>query len=161
MITLSLDSLQKALIEKKHSANIQKETEQVYCILKLEKREFPLFLRIYQDEELLQLLAFFPCEVKADTAAEVARLLHLFNKELDIPGFGMDELAGVVFFRCMIPTANRKISQELFDAYISTIELACKTFSPTVEAVAAGLITFDEILSKAREAAEKSQKNSD
>lgn len=152
MLTLSLDNLQKALTKRKYAANIQTETQQVYVILKLEKREFPLFIRIYQEEDLLQMLAFFPCQVKPDTAADTGRLLHLFNKELDIPGFGMDEMAGVVFFRCMIPSQTLKIPETFLDAFLHTIELACQTFSPTIEAVAAGLVTFDEILKKAQEA---------
>ncbi len=151
MTTLTLENIQNFLRKKKYDANIQEETKQVFTILKLSEREFPLFIRIFEEGNLLQLLAFFPCQVNEESRGSVARLLHLFNKELDVPGFGMDEVMGVVFFRCMIPTSKGKLDEALFETFLHTIELACKTFSQTIEAIAGNLVNLDEMIKKAQE----------
>lgn len=152
MISLSLESLLAALQKRNHDAKIQEETKQIYSILKIEQREFPLFLRIFPEEHLLQMLAFLPCQIKEESKGSVARLLHLFNKELDMPGFGMDEVAQVAFFRCMVPSIDDQVNEKQFDNYFAAIEMACKTFSPTVEAIASGAVDFDDLLNKAIEA---------
>ncbi len=96
-----------------------------------------------------------------EKVADMGRLLHMFNKELDVPGFGMDELIGVVFFRCMIPSHKHEIQEQIVESYLSTFKTVCHSFSPAVEALAAGAITFDQMLAKAAAAqkeAEASQK---
>jgi hypothetical protein len=75
----------------------------------------------------------------------------MLNKELDVPGFGMDEIAGVVFYRLMLPTPNKKIDEELLLAFLKTIEQVCKMFATPIEAVGYGHTTLDEILQKTRE----------
>jgi hypothetical protein len=100
---------------------------------------------------LLQLLVFIPCQLQKEVIPDMARLLHLLNKELDVPGFGMDEMAGVIFYRLMLPTPNKKIEEELLGAFLRTVEQVCKMFSGPIEAVAMGATTLEEILTKAKE----------
>ena len=157
MIKVTLDSLQEYLRKKKHDVQLQKETQQLYIILKIEGKEFPLFLRIFEQSELLQLLVFMPTPIKPGTHADVARLLHLLNKELDIPGFGMDENTHLAFYRCMLPIPGKKIDETLFDAYFKSIELICESITAPVFAVASGLATYQEILQKAKESVEKNK----
>lgn len=138
---------------KKHhpTSAIQDETQQVYTILKIAHKEYPLFLRVYEEGQLLQLLAFIPCPLEKETAPDMGRLLHLLNKELDIPGFGMDEIAGAVFYRVMLPAPKKKIDEEVITAYLKTVENACKLFAAPIEAVGFKQVTLDEILNKAKE----------
>ena len=106
--------------KNKYEADIQSETQQVYTILKISQKEYPLFLRVFDDGHLLQMLAFIPCQLERNVVPDMARLLHLLNKELDVPGFGMDEMAGVVFYRLMLPTPSKKIDGELLLAFLKT-----------------------------------------
>lgn len=151
MIALSFENIQKHLKKKNIEAEKQAETNQLYVVLKIAEREFPLFIRIFEGGELLQLLTFLPCNTKPSTLADTARLLHLLNKELDVPGFGMDEDSSTVFYRCMIPVQKAQLDEVLFDAYMNSIELVCRSFAPVVVAVAFGAATFEEILKKAKE----------
>lgn len=151
-MNVSLESLQDHLKKKKFEATIQTDTQQVYAPLKLHDTTFPLFVRIYEEQLLVQLITFLPCEVERKTAADLSRLLHLFNKELDIPGFGLDEIAKIVFFRCMVPTVDKKLSTEVLDSYLKAIEFACTTFTPSIEAMASGQVSFDEMINKAKAA---------
>ncbi len=152
MAVLNLDNIKKSLKKKNMDAQVQQETQQVYTILNLDGKEFPLFIRIYEQGDLLQLLAFLPFQLKKDTLNDVSRLLHLFNKELDIPGFGMDETSEVAFFRCMIPALDSTYDEKLLESYLDTIQTACQTFSTPIEAIAMGTVAFDDILKKIQEA---------
>lgn len=170
MINNTLDSLFQFLKKNHYESNIQEDTQQVYTIRRMNKKEYPLFLRVFDDGLLLQLLIFIPCSLGISEQAipstetplessperkaivgDLARLLHLFNKELDIPGFGMDEIAGVVFYRLMLPTPKKKIEEELLLAFLKTIDHVCQMFTPPIEAVCSGHMTLDQILAKAQE----------
>lgn len=145
------ESLLTYMREHGHQAELQAETKQVYTILKISDREYPLFLRVFDNGHLLQLLAFVPCQWTEQVLPDLARLLHIINKELDVPGFGMDEAAGVIFYRIMIPTPKKEIEPELLGAFIKTVEQVCSMFALPIQAVAYGHTTLEEILKKARE----------
>lgn len=172
MINMTSDSILNFMQKNKYEADIQPDTQQVYTIFKNDQKEYPLFLRIFDNGHLLQLLVFIPCHLEPNEefakgnpvkhhdlknpqqdaiVTDVARLLHLLNKELDIPGFGMDEMAGVVFYRLMLPTPKKKIDSDLLLAFLKTVEHVCQMFSTPIEALSSGRMTLNEILSKARE----------
>lgn len=148
MINITLDAIFDHLKKNNYNPQKQTETNQIYVLLKINESEFPLFFRIYDGDNLLQMLTFIPCPLNPNLIGDMARLLHLFNKELDIPGFGMDETAGVIFYRLMIPTPEKKVSKNLLDAYISTFGQICTTFSAPIQAVGYGATTLDEIFAQ-------------
>jgi hypothetical protein len=172
MINMTPDSILQFMQKNKYEAEIQPETQQVYTIFKIKQKEFPLFLRVFDQGHLLQLLVFIPShlkpnerfslekretrsqshdEIKEGVVADLSRLLHLLNKELDVPGFGMDESAGVVFYRLMLPTPKKKIEEDLLLAYLKTADHVCQMFSLPIEAVSSGQMTLTQILEKAHE----------
>jgi hypothetical protein len=151
MIPLTLDKIREYLHTQGMEAAFQKESNQLCILFKTADREYPLFIRIYEGDELLQLLAFLPCSTKPETVADTARLLHLLNKEIDIPGFGMDEDSGTAFFRCMIPTKEKKVDEALLNSYLNVIQVICQSYAPVVASIAYGAITFDEMLKKVKE----------
>ncbi len=151
MIKLELDAIHSHLRSKGIDIHLQAQTSQLYLLLKIAETEFPVFIRIFDGDELLQLLTFIPCNFTEATTADTARLLHLLNKEMDIPGFGMDENAGVVFYRCMLPANHKKIDAALLDAYLNTIDVVCKSFAPVITAVSHGALSFNEVLKNAKQ----------
>lgn len=174
MINMTPDAILSFMRKNKYEADIQPDTQQVYTIFKINQKEYPLFLRVFDQGHLLQLLVFIPCHLEPnekfafdkkgkqepqqtsnerlkESVADLARLLHLLNKELDVPGFGMDELAGVVFYRLMLPTPKKKIEEDLLLAYLKTADHVCQMFSTPIEAVSSGQMTLDQILAKAHE----------
>lgn len=175
MLNVTPDSLVQFMRKNKYEADIQAETLQVYTIFKINQKEYPLFLRVFDEGHLLQILVFIPCHLEPNEqfasskkkeqsdshtskhadqkvlVADIARLLHLLNKELDVPGFGMDEVAGVVFYRIMLPTPKKKIESDLLMAFLKTVEHVCQMFSAPIEAVSSGQMTLDQILAKAQE----------
>lgn len=151
MIEMNLKSIQSFLESLKLAPQLQQETNQLYVVFKHENFEFPLFLRIFEESQLLQLILFIPFATQENTNSDVARLLHLLNKELDIPGFGMDEAAKLIFYRLMLPCNDKKISKEVLTAYIGTVQNVLQTFTPVIANVASGQSSFDEVLKKVKE----------
>lgn len=176
MINITPESLLQFMRQHKYESDIQADTQQVYTIFKINQKEYPLFLRVFDEGHLLQLLVFIPCHLESSekfvlgkkdstsktseslknveqkaVIADLARLLHLLNKELDVPGFGMDEMAGVVFYRLMLPTPKKKIESDLLLAFLKTVDHVCQMFSTPIEAVSSGQMTLDQILAKAQE----------
>lgn len=156
MIPLDLNKIREHLHSQGIEAELQKESNQLCIICKTGDREYPLFIRIYEGGELLQLLAFLPCKTKPETCADTARLLHLLNKEIDIPGFGMDESSEVVFYRCMIPVKEKMVDEALMNSYLSVIQVVCQSFAPVVAGIAYGAATFDEVVKKTKEQSSQS-----
>jgi hypothetical protein len=152
MIDLSNDAIVAFMTEKGYKSALQKQTDQVLVLLNIDGMEYPLFIRILEEGPVLQLLVFIPCNIKVETLSEVARLLHLLNKEMDIPGFGMDETAGVIFYRVSVPSLNKKVDTTLLLTYINSIELICKSFSPVIHNVSHVTMSFEAVLKKAQEA---------
>lgn len=151
MIPLDLNKISEHLDSQGIKAEFQKETNQLCVLFKIADREYPLFIRIYEGGELLQLLAFLPCNTKPATHADTARLLHLLNKEIDTPGFGMDENSESVFYRCMIPVKDKKLDESQLNAYVNAIQVVCQSFAPVIAGVAYGAVKFDEVMKKAQE----------
>lgn len=152
IITLSKEKLLSHLKKKGFKAEIQSETDQIAVILDIDNTEFPLFIRILSQGPVLQLLVFMPCKIRPETLPDLARLLHLLNKEMDVPGFGLDEMANVAFYRVSIPALNNKIDITLFDTYMSSIQLICRSFTPVLINVAKGTMSFESVLQKAKDA---------
>lgn len=152
MLNATLNALNTHLKQKGFTTQLPANENQIYFSHQIEEVDYPTFVRVYPDGELIQLLLFFPVEMKEGTEPHLARLLHLLNKQLDIPGFGMDEESRMMFFRFMLPTQNKKCSGEVFDNLIDMLKNVAGTFSPVINAVAFHEVTFDEVLEKIEKA---------
>ncbi len=160
MIPLNIESIKKFLLSVKLDAQFQKETNQIFIISKIQNQDVPLFIRVMEGGDLLQLLYFLPLNIDPKNNADLSRLLHLVNKELDIPGFGMDETAGVLFYRVMLPSTQKKIDGAMLESFVRSMLSVIETFLPVIGAVSQGLVGFDEVLEKAKEDVEQQKKNS-
>jgi hypothetical protein len=150
MVQITVESIAAFLCAHEHLADVDSNKQQISSAFILEGKQYPLFIRIFGEGNLLQLLTFLPSEsgnpLEKIHFADVARLLHLLNKELNLPGFGMDEMAGLIFYRLMIPTPHGEIAKELLLSFLQAIETICQTFNPAIEVVASGKDRIDNIL---------------
>ena len=144
-------NLVETLKKLKFEPKVQPETKQVYIVFEHEKREFPIFFRNLHEGELLQLLTFIPTNVDADKVQEVARFLHMLNKELDVPGFCIDEQSLTVFYRLVLPTLKKEFDPEALEAFLNTSQVVCKSFGTVIEALSVGALSLEEILKKANQ----------
>ncbi len=150
MLELKLNKIHEYLRQKKFDAHIQHETRQIYFINKIHNKEFPVFIRIFDEQKMLQILIFMPCGLTPAGLNDTARLLHLLNKELDLPGFGMDENAGAIFYRLTIPFFTDKFDETLLDGFLVSIKELSHTLYPAIELAATGT-SLEEIIKQADE----------
>lgn len=158
MIKPTLEDLCSFLLEAGFAPSLQEETGQVAFMMKHKDIEFPVFVRLYGGKDLLQLLVFLPLTYAAKTEADVARLLHFLNKQLDIPGFGMDEEASYIFFRHMLPV-QEAIHPEELQRGLKLLEHVTLSFTPVIMAVAQGGTSFTAIAKQVKGTLEGKKKH--
>ena len=113
---------------------IEKESKQIYFKLDIQDKEVPVFFKVMEKASLLQLIAYPPTQIKEEMFAEIARFLHILNKELDIPGFGMDENSKLIFYRLVLPSLKNELDEGLVRAYVNTIKNALTFFFAGIQA---------------------------
>jgi len=175
MTTTSLEDLMEFLKKNKIPAEIEKESQQVATAFYIGQKRFPLFLKALDQGNLLQILIFIPSYLKPNndfsiagekfktaslnreisSVAELSRLLHLLNKELDIPGFGIDEQGGSVYYRAVLQTPKNTIQDELLLNIIRNAQKLCASFLIPIEAMSAGVMTLQQFIEKTKELKDK------
>lgn len=146
MISLTLDSLSDYFKSKNYNVVHQEETSQLYILLQIQKVDYPLFIRIYKESGLLQLLLFMPTQVKEGCENELARLLHLINREIELPGYGFDESSKAIFYRVMLQSYDGKIAVEQIDNFIKSLDNLCTMFTVPIVAIAQGNTTYSKLM---------------
>lgn len=141
-----LGTLQRAGLEPKQ----QPQSDQIFCIKKMENIELVLFFRILSEGELLQIMTGLPFPLRDELKNDVARLLHKLNLDLDMPGFGMDEKTKLIFYRSVFPCQNKVCEVTLLDKYLEVGPRVCSSFAQVLAVVAQGHMTYDELLRKSQ-----------
>ncbi len=159
MIPATIESLQKHLEDHKLQAKLQPETQQLYIVFRQADQEFALFIRLYEGEEMLQLITFFPIQLPPERVNAIARMLHFLNKEIDLPGFGMDESIGLIFHRIMIPLFQpKKIDTDMLDSYLEAIPTLCSQFFPIIAGTIGSNQPFEELMKQVQKTIEEANK---
>ncbi|MDP1835518.1 MAG: hypothetical protein Q8K75_06260 [Chlamydiales bacterium] len=90
------------------------------------------------EQLFLHLFVAFPFMVKPEAAGELSRLLMYFNKPLEVPGFGLDELNQIVFYRYSLVCVGDLIKIRPLVAMMGTISLLVDALTNQIEAVSQG-----------------------
>lgn len=143
-MNLTTESLLASLKKKGINANVQQETGQIFFGFNAHNEQFAIFLRIYKESQLLQIIVFQPIHFKAETAGETARLLHWVNQAIDLPGFGMEEGSKTIFYRIMLPAIGMEIDEKLFEPFLAAMKGVSETFYPPIKKVAEGA-SFEDV----------------
>ncbi len=152
MVPLTTDDLMKTLQEKGVKCNIQEETGQIYFGFEAKEKKFAVFMRIFPQSQLLQIVVFLPAHFTDVTKGETARLLHWVNQAVDLPGFCMEEKGKTVFYRLMLPALKMQFDDQLLAPFLNAVKGLAETFFPIIETVATGKESFEEASKKAAEA---------
>ena len=83
--------------------------------------------------------------------SEAARLLHFVNREIDMPGFGMDEKDQLMFYRLVLPCLDKKIDTKLLDLYLVATRVACETFMDAIQLIASGSANFERVVKERKQ----------
>lgn len=142
---LTTNSLLGFLNKNKYLPKLQEETGQICILFKHDQNEFHTFLRPLEEGELLQILVYLPVQIKEGCEAEVARLLHKINYDVDVPGFGMYEPAKLLFYRIIMPCPQKVCNEQLLTKYISVCTTAASSLLSLIASVATGEQTYSEL----------------
>ncbi|NGX46605.1 MAG: hypothetical protein K940chlam2_01801 [Chlamydiae bacterium] len=142
---LTHDNVFKEIERLNLKPSLQPETDQIHFVLDIKSNEVPVFTGIREESNLLQTLAYLPLQIADKTVSDTARLLHLLNHELDMPGFGMDEREKLIFYRCVIPCPEGELHDRVLEMYLSTTRLAVEAFLGAIAMITAGQTTVDEM----------------
>ena len=141
MMQATLPELLNHLSKNGYIVDLEHDSREIFTILKLANLDFPIYLRIFTESSLIQLITYIPSQLSKITLNETARLLHILNKEVDMPGFGLDENALLIFYRQVLPLHQRQIDEDLFLSYLNTSEQITQLFNSAIQAVASGKAT--------------------
>jgi hypothetical protein len=149
-IPLQLPAIKQFLEGQGYKPKDHTETGQLLIELRLGEHNAPLFMRIMQ-EAVVQMVVYLPFQFEKNRVGPLARFLHLINKDLDLPGFGLDEQQRVAFFRVVIPLLKPEIDESLLLSYLTSLHLVCSSFIYAVAAVASGQASPEEVLEKMKQ----------
>lgn len=96
----------------------------------------------------LQFRVILPFKVQDMALNQVASLLLYLNQLIDLPGFELDELEGQVTYRYVWISEPALITPSLIMSIIGAIMLNLGLFAETIESLADGKVSFNDLLSQ-------------
>lgn len=144
-IILTEKNLIQFLNEQSLTPLFEKESFLPYILIKIYQNELPLFFSIRNSGEILQLVVYLPYQITPKHLNDTSRLLHMLNKDLDLPGFNLDEDENLIFYRLVMPCIDKKLNTKILIAYINSIRLVCDSFSQAIGLVASGQLDLQTL----------------
>lgn len=111
-----------------------------------------------QDYIYVQFEFAFPFEVVEKAVSDISNVLHFVNRMIDLPGFEFDELNDKVFFRYVHLASKIEEDSFLYISILGLIMMALDLFTETLEKIATGQATFDQLLEQMIEVSKALQK---
>jgi hypothetical protein len=146
-LDFNLAALFSYLNSERLNPEVHKETEQLHITYKLQKNEeLHVFFHLHTPSKLLQIVAYLPYQLPEKTLGETARLLHFLNKEMDVPGFGLDEKQHLIFYRVVLPCLDDKIETRLFNLSLGAARVACDSFMRTIVLIVSGAMNVTTLM---------------
>lgn len=105
-------------------------------------------IRRYQE---IQLLSVLPFQVNAENIPDTARLILLLNKGMELPGFELSEVDGIVLFRHAFVVPEDALDERILLSLVGMIQMLLDAFTELLEDVATGAQSLQEALEIARQ----------
>lgn len=83
---------------------------------------------ILSQGQLLQLITPLGKVDDPKKFGEIARALHVLNRELDLPGFGLDETQSLVFYRTVIPAVQGVLDPRIVKMHLLALAFCAKLY---------------------------------
>ncbi len=164
-----LESVKKILEKEEFDCALASATEQIpfdrlLVFLGLDPKERERFLEIIASQQpvspefmlpkaaslplRIQFRVQLPLKVQNLALNQVASLLLFLNQFIDVPGFELNELEGQVLYRYVWIIHPSAIDATLLLSVIGSIMLNLGMFSDTIESLADGKVSFNDLLSQ-------------
>jgi len=128
--------------------------EQLYIILEADSQGRPRAMQLQyvpveasaHGDHLLQIVSTLPFQYNAGLAGDVARMILLVNKILELPGFGLSEADKACYYHyvhiCPKGEINGPLLLDLLPTFIHYVD----EFGPVIEDIASGNKTHQEAI---------------
>lgn len=94
----------------------------------------------------IQFQIAFPFNIHPQAVSQVSSLICYLNRLVELPGFEMNEIDLQLFHRYILLYGEEKFNKKLCLSIVGLIMLLLELFTATVEKVAAGETTFNQLL---------------
>jgi hypothetical protein len=94
----------------------------------------------------IQIDASYPFIVNDLATSEVAQFLHFLNLQIEVPGFYLNHLDNIILYRHVLLCDNNHLPIKIILSLIGIAMFFQDAFSPTLERISNGKITFAELL---------------
>lgn len=101
----------------------------------------------------------FPFEIQEFALQQTASLLLFLNRHLELPGLEMSEIDNRLFYRYVLLTGEASPNRKLFLAIIGIIMMISELYTETIERIASGKTTFNELLEEVLKIANRIKEN--
>ncbi|MBA3723227.1 MAG: hypothetical protein H0W88_12615 [Parachlamydiaceae bacterium] len=106
----------------------------------------------------IQFKYLFPFQVKDEAFNQVAGLVLFLNQQVDFPGLELNELENMISYRYVWLTKGGSVDSMLVLSIIGIIRLLLELFSESLERLAEGQATFNELLEEIIQMAQGAKK---
>lgn len=87
-----------------------------------------------------------PFKIKLDACVQVSSFICYLNRLIELPGFEMDEINLQLSYRYVLMYGEEKFNKKLFLSIVGLTLLVLELFGSSLEKVASGETTFNELL---------------
>lgn len=94
----------------------------------------------------IQFQTILPFSVSHEATSQVSSLICYLNRLIELPGLEFDEIRLQVFHRYILLYGEEKFNKKMFLSLVGLIMLLLELFSSTLEKVASGETSFNELL---------------
>lgn len=112
-----------------------------------------------KDYYRIQFLYKFPFDCKDEALNQAGNLLHFLNQTADFPGLELNELENKISFRYVWLTKTEAIDSFIIVSLIGVIQLIVALFSESIEKVASGEKSYNELLQEVISLVAKAQRS--
>ncbi len=139
---LNTNDLLKFLHKMELTPELEPHSGQVFISKPFEGVDFALFFS--PRDNALHLITYFPYQFEKVIAGDLGRLLHILNKQIDMPGFCMDEKEGLVFYRTVLPCIDGNVDINLLGMHMGAHKRVLEMCHRVIFAVASGKVKLEE-----------------
>ena len=139
---LSNNDLLQFLNKMELEPELEPQSNQVFISKPFEGVDFALFFS--PRDNALHLISYFPYKFEKEIAGDLGRLLHILNKQIDMPGFCMEEKEGLVFYRTVLPCIDGNVSVDLLGLHMGAHKNVIEMCHRVIFGVASGQVKLEE-----------------
>jgi len=89
-----------------------------------------------------------PIKIAEFSFSQTSNLIALINRYMELPGLELNEVDHEIYYRYVLLVDEKGINKEIILGIVGIIRLILDHHVPSIESVATGLITYDQLLLK-------------